>query len=258
MTANPVRAGAWRAYAARENATIERLLRWTYRDQGVLSAGMLGADREQRWLGGGDSLSGFVQLEQLGVRVSSSGGGAGRVHADAETVHSAVLRAIPALGRYIVNVVVWHAFAADRPEWGQHLRPRFEPVWRERAGQRLPTLVWETGKLRDWLPNGVPAQSAAQSWRPPDSFRASRPLLCPVEQFDDPRQVASERAEYTRWRAALFAIAADLVTRDALTRFALDLRLPPEAPWAVPGEAADAGRCAATVSANQNFFRKNA
>lgn len=246
------------ARRVRQRTSLEALLRWTYREQGVLSGGMLGGDRERRWLGGRDSLQGFVQLEQLGTRVSSSGGGGYAVHPDADTVHTAVVRQIPAHGRYIVNVVVWHAFAGDRPEWGQYLRPRFEPVWRERAGRRLPALVWDKGQLRDHLPNGEPVHGARLAWRAPETCAKKAPLLCPVALYDDPRQVIAQRHEYRLWRACLFDLAVALLADDQLTRFALDGRLPPEAPWRAPAEAADAGRRAQGAPANENFFRKNA
>lgn len=164
-------------YSAREQWTMREWLDWTYRRQQadavyrqiVASVGPAGVR---------SSLLAAVRVAALGVRVDCSGSaatGGADLAPEAEWLHEAVLR-LPAI---LLGQMVHYGKTGVPPDWVPDADTAPRPVLN---GRGAPVMLYH--------PIG------------------RRPIACRLDYADDPRRVASLRAAYGEWHAALVRLGA--------------------------------------------------
>jgi hypothetical protein len=195
---------------------VRRLVEWAF---GVEHARLDLPDRrapEDRGFGFGTE---HVLIERARVGCQVDGGRGGfevPVHWDAECVAARLACLPPAYGGLGLALwVVQHARAGTVPDWMPGAKPRCEPAaWvTNRHGTHPKT---EIVRVTYTERRGVKVPT---EWR-----------CTPVTFTPHPRQIETARADYTRWRAALAWLLADLRAQP-LRDHSLTDDLPPETPW---------------------------
>ena len=211
----------------REARDIELLLQWAYQDQVVHKAGVEGewvyldqaALAERGRFGGAyqsKSSDGCFAVERyatLGTFVDGGGLHASdaRDH-DAEVLHDAVSR-LPNGRRFLVFN---HALAGTRPEWGEGVVPRLEPIFKR---NRWP---W-------WDAEGKPKRGSYETM-----YQAGRKevVYVPLRPKPELSQLMTKRIGYSLWWDALATLTEALGRSDAgMRRFRPTGPSAPAYPW---------------------------
>lgn len=157
-------------------ADIEAMLHWAYQTECVdrVSNGRMSDIGRMR-----STLGGLGWRIALGVEVDCARGPILPVtcHPDAERIHERVL----ALGAERIGLVISHAKAGTRPDWGADIVPQLKPLI---GGNGRPEVVRDTRGKACW---------------------------CPVYPVADVEHIEFLRAVWLTWWGALDHLARDLV-----------------------------------------------
>jgi len=194
---------------------IEALLEWAYREQHIEAA----VRQLMPTLGGGSTVSGLLQVLELGTRIDSSSAGerfAGvRCHEDAAVIYDAVQQLARAGLTETAGLLTLHARVGTRPDWCPGEIAEQVPVLDKRGNHKK--LYRDQAKQRGFL---------GYAWEWSDGNR--------------PDKVAHFRAQWTAWRLGL-ADVAKLVNGELSAFHATGPAVAAE-PWAwEPAQALQSG-----------------